>query len=119
MNQWLLLLTSSYIHCDIPDDEHLAKLVCKVQKHRHSVTCRRHGHCRFHYPRPPSPVTVVARECNHSVEAENLINVPSELFWMTKTPLVVFPLLTCLGRLESLWIHMSKHSRSAPRVAVL
>ena len=69
----ILAFIDKYIHCDIPQDEHLAELVCKVQKHRHSVTCRRHGHCRFHYPRPPSPVTVVAHECNHSVEAENLM----------------------------------------------
>ena len=61
-----------YIHCGIPEDEELADLVCKVKKHRHSATCRRHGHCRFHYPRPPSPVTVVARESNHSEKSEQL-----------------------------------------------
>ena len=32
------------------------------QKHRHSATCRRHGKCRFHYPRPPSPETVTAHQ---------------------------------------------------------
>ena len=72
-DEQIVAFIDKYIHCDIPEDERLAELVCKVQKHRHSVTCRRHGHCRFHYPRPPSPVTVVARECNHSVEAENLM----------------------------------------------
>ena len=51
-----------YIHCDIPDDEDIAILICRVQKHRHSVACRRHGQCRFHYPRPPSPITVIAHE---------------------------------------------------------
>ena len=72
-DEQILAFIDKYIHCDIPQDEYLAELVCKVQKHRHSVTCRRHGHRRFHYPRPPSPVTVVAHECNHSVEAENLM----------------------------------------------
>ena len=72
-DEQILAFIDKYIHCDIPEDERLAELVCKVQKHRHSVTCRRHGHCRFHFPRPPSPVTVVARECNHSVESENLM----------------------------------------------
>ena len=33
-----------------------------MQKHRHSTTCRRHGSCRFHYPHPPSPLTVIACE---------------------------------------------------------
>ena len=61
-----------YIHCKIPQDEQLAELVCKVQKHRHSATCRRHGNCRFHYPRPPSPVTVVARESDHFEESQQL-----------------------------------------------
>ena len=51
-----------YVHCCVPENAELADLVCKVQKHRHSATCRRHGSCRFHYPRPPSPFTVIARE---------------------------------------------------------
>ena len=51
-----------YISCSLPEDETLACLVSKVQKHRHSATCRRNGHCRFHYPRPPSPHTIIARE---------------------------------------------------------
>ena len=53
-----------YVHCNIPQEEGVAQLVSKVQKHRHSATCRRNGQCRFHYPRPPSPVTLVAREIN-------------------------------------------------------
>ena len=51
-----------YVICSIPEDVDLAQLVSKVQKHRHSATCRRNGHCRFHYPRPPSPHTLIARE---------------------------------------------------------
>ena len=51
-----------YIKCNIPDDEELSQLVSKVQKHRHSATCRRHGKCRFHYPCPPSPKTVIAHQ---------------------------------------------------------
>ena len=54
-----------YIRCDVPeDDEVLAQLVSKVQKHRHSATCRRNERCRFRYPRPPSPATLIAREVN-------------------------------------------------------
>ena len=51
-----------YISCSSPEDADLAHLVSKVQKHRHSAACRRNGHCRFHYPRPPSPQTLIARE---------------------------------------------------------
>ena len=51
-----------YVKCNIPDDKELSQLVTKVQKHRHLATCRRHGKCRFHYPRPPSPETVIARQ---------------------------------------------------------
>ena len=50
-----------YVKCNIPDEE-LAQLVSKVQKHGHSATCRRDGKCHFHYPRPPSPETVIARQ---------------------------------------------------------
>ena len=44
------------------EDADLAHLVLKVQKHRYSATCRRKGHCRFHYSRPPSPQMLIARE---------------------------------------------------------
>lgn len=51
-----------YISCSTADDADLAHLVSKVQKHRHSATCRRNGHGRFHYLHPPSPQTVIAHE---------------------------------------------------------
>ena len=40
-------------------NEEVAEVVTKV---RHSNTCRRNGHCRFRYPHPPSPRTVIARQ---------------------------------------------------------
>ena len=51
-----------YVQCGVPADEELAEVVTKVQKHRHSNTCRRNGRCRFRYPHPPSPCTVKARQ---------------------------------------------------------
>ena len=49
--------------CDVPEnDPELAQLVLKVQRHKRSATCRRNGKCRFHYPWPPSPKTLIARE---------------------------------------------------------
>ena len=76
-----------YIRCDVPeDDEVLALLVSKVQKHRHSPTCRRNGSCRFRYPRPPSPATVVARENNPDLcSAEEAKEVTAALLKVRKT----------------------------------
>ena len=51
-----------YVQCSIPEDSDFAEFVTKSQTHRHSSTCRKGGKCRFHYPRPPSPYTIIARE---------------------------------------------------------
>ena len=52
-----------YINCSTPvRDTDLAELISKVQKHRHSGTCKRNGQCRFHYPRPRSLQTVIGRQ---------------------------------------------------------
>ena len=50
------------MQCGVPTDAEVAEVVTKVQKHRHSNTCRRNGRCRFRYPHPPSPRTVIARQ---------------------------------------------------------
>ena len=71
------IFIDQYVKCNIPDDEELAQLVSKVQKHRHSATCRRHGKCCFHYPRPPSLETAIARQSTAATypeeEAEQLV----------------------------------------------
>ena len=41
-----------YVQCGIPADEEVAKVVTKVQRHRHLNTCRRNGRCRFHFSHP-------------------------------------------------------------------
>ena len=52
-----------YISCSLPDaDEELRALVESLQIHRHSPTCRRKGKCRFNYPKPPSPFTIISDE---------------------------------------------------------
>ena len=51
-----------YVQCSIPENSDFAKFVTKSQMHRYSSTCRKGGKCRFHYPRPPSPYTMIARE---------------------------------------------------------
>lgn len=64
-----------YISCSVPMNDSLAELVCKVQKHRHSVACRRNGQCRFHYLRPPSPDTMIAREVQSEMYSNEDISV--------------------------------------------
>ncbi|MES9883788.1 MAG: hypothetical protein ABW185_23290 [Sedimenticola sp.] len=51
-----------HITCSIPgDDEDLSNLLGHVQKHTHSVACRKHGKkCRFHFPRPLVRRTIAA-----------------------------------------------------------
>ena len=50
-----------YISCSLPDnDQALRDLVEGLQIHRHSPTCRQKGSCRFNYPKPPSPYTIIS-----------------------------------------------------------
>ncbi|XP_030849505.1 uncharacterized protein LOC105444942 [Strongylocentrotus purpuratus] len=53
-----------YVTCQLPpseDDELMHSLVSTLQRHSHSASCRKTGkNCRFQYPRPIAPVTVVA-----------------------------------------------------------
>ena len=78
-----------YVSCTIPEDTELAEVVCKVQKHRHSSTFRRNGQCRFHYPRPPSLHTMVAREFPYRMcsteEAEEVEAAQATLLTVRKT----------------------------------
>ena len=52
-----------YISCSLPDnDQVLRDLAESLQIHRHSPTCRQKGSCRFNYPKPPSPYTIMSDE---------------------------------------------------------
>ena len=59
--------------------EDVVKIANEVQKHHHTKTCRKHNTtCRFHFPRPPAPKTIlripVKKEDRATyVEAEKLI----------------------------------------------
>ena len=53
-------ITVSTCNKKVGDD--IAKTVKEVNQHRHSKTCRKYGgHCRFNYPRPPSPHTIIVQ----------------------------------------------------------
>ena len=51
------------VPCDIPENEEIRSLVKKLQTHHHSPVCRAHvkARCRFNFPRPPYPKTIIAR----------------------------------------------------------
>ena len=49
--------------CSLPEtDQELCTLVQSLQIHHHSQTCRRKGSCRFNYPKPPLPSTIISHE---------------------------------------------------------
>ena len=53
----------NYVSCSLPEtDKQLRDLVESLQVHRHSQSCRRKAGCRFKYPKPPSPCTLISRE---------------------------------------------------------
>ena len=50
-----------YVTCKIPsDDEELKDMILLLQRHSHSSYCRKRGSCRFNFPKPPSPYTLIA-----------------------------------------------------------
>ena len=51
--------------------EDVVKIVTEVNTHRHSRTCIKHGtDCRFKYPRPPAPYTIIAEPLENVEPAE-------------------------------------------------
>ena len=48
--------------CEKKVGKDIAATVREVNQHRHTKTCRKYGgHCRFNYPRPPSPHTIIVQ----------------------------------------------------------
>ena len=64
-----------YISCSIPTEEGpLRDLVLLLQKHCHSSYCKRGKACRFHFPLPPSPRTLIAKPyCDENVAAKEVL----------------------------------------------
>ena len=61
-----------YITCDIPEnEEELKEMVLLLQQHSHSAYCRKRGSCRFNFPKPPSPYTLVASESDSSDSSQD------------------------------------------------
>ena len=51
-----------YVSCALPaDDCKLRELVYLLQQHKHSSYCKRNKTCRFSFPKPPSPKTLITK----------------------------------------------------------
>ena len=61
----------SYVSCSADSDE-LTDLV-NLQRHRHSKTCKKKGHsaCRFNFPLPPMPRTMILEPLSETDLEEN------------------------------------------------
>ena len=77
-----------YVTCILPtpeEDEQMNKLVSELQRHTHSASCRKSGKkCRFNYPRPVAPLTVVASPPETDDPEEDKKLLESSLEIMTK-----------------------------------
>ena len=64
-DEYVCAFIDQYVSCAIPpNDCKLKELLLMVQQHRHSSYCKRNKRCRFNFPHPPSPSTVIARPCS-------------------------------------------------------
>ena len=69
-----------YVSCAIPAvDCKLKELVLMVQQHKHSSYCKRNKRCRFNFPHPPSPSTVIASPCSDDEVYEKAQTVLSKV----------------------------------------
>ena len=60
-----------YVSCSLPDcDEEVRNLVESLQVHSHSQSCRKKSGWRFHYPKPPSPSTVMSHQPQENCQQE-------------------------------------------------
>ena len=51
-----------YISCKLTaEDGKLRELVSLLQQHKHSSYCKRNKTCRFSFPKPPSPKTLITK----------------------------------------------------------
>ena len=60
----VIAFVDQHISCSLPEnDESLKNLVASRQVHHHTRTCKKKKgiNCRFHFPKPPSSTTTIAR----------------------------------------------------------
>ena len=74
----IVKFVDSYISCK-PDSDDLSELV-NLQRHRHSKTCKKKGRaiCRFNFPLPPIPRTMILEPLSESDLDENVADMLKE-----------------------------------------
>ena len=74
----IIKFVDSYISCKADSDD-LSELV-NLQRHKHSKTCKKKGRaiCRFNFPLPPMPRTVILEPLSESDLDENVADVLKE-----------------------------------------
>ena len=74
----IIKFVDSYISCKADSDD-LSELV-NLRRHKHSKTCKKKGRaiCRFNFPLPPMPRTVILEPLSESDLDENVADVLKE-----------------------------------------
>ena len=61
-----------HVSCALPaEDGKLRELVCLLQQHKHSSYCKRNKTCRFSFPKPPSPKTLITKFDPENTDVEH------------------------------------------------
>lgn len=67
-NEEIVSFVNKYVTCHKPDTSSEMEELVNLQMHRHAKTCRKAGHkiCRFNFPLPPMPKTVILTPLDNS-----------------------------------------------------
>ena len=66
---------------DNPDNDDVHELVKRLETHSHSAYCRRKGLSRFGFPKVPSPSTLISRQPEDDINAQEILNLHKK-FWL-------------------------------------
>ena len=67
-NEEIVSFVDEYVTCHKPDTSSEMEELVNLQMHRHAKTCKKSGHkiCRFNFPLPPMPKTVIFTPLDNS-----------------------------------------------------
>lgn len=74
-NEEIVSFVDKYVTCQMPDNSNEVEDLVNLQRHRHAKTCKKAGHkmCRFNFPLPPMPKTMILNPLENSYfDQENL-----------------------------------------------
>jgi len=124
-NKEVVQFVDKYVSCSLPDEEtqnDLHKLVTELNTHKHTKTCKKHGsECRFGFPRPPSPTTLIARpqqiDENDRMTVAEAKDIMKKVYnsmtdWNYLEPMTLDGVLKASGVSQKLYIDALKVSKS-------